>query len=190
MMTLTDAEKAKLRSYKTSPDCDDVRFKEIIKEKLLDNRLIIYVLNNQKLQEANAPVDEYYDVNILPYYLIKPTQVDVQNFICYEVDFDEESRYNDKFKHGTIVFYILCEQKNIKESITGIARHDLLAALVLEEFNWKNYFGTQIHCISDEASVIDSDYASRTLVFEMTTFNNLVRTDNGVTGYANTEVET
>lgn len=190
-MTLASEEKEKLRGYKTNPDCDDVRFKEIIKKKLLDNRLIAYVLNNKKLQESDAPLDEYFGVSILPCYLIKPTQTDVENYLCYDVKFDGMSGRNEYMKCGQIVFTILCDQKNIIEKTTGIARHDLLAALILDEFNWTNYFGMQIHCIADEPAVIATDYASRTLIFELTTFNGTVKTNDNISRYIlNDEVRT
>lgn len=190
MMSLTTDEKKKLRSYKTVPDCDDIRIKEIIKQHLIDNKLIIYTLNDKKKQTADAPAYEYLDENILGFYLIKPTQVDIKNYICYEVQFDEEMRYNPKFKRCQIVFTILCEQKDIKDNITGIARHDLLAALILDEFNWTNYFGFQVHCVSDQPSTVDTNFACRTLVFEGKMFNNLVKTDNGVSRVVNSEVNT
>jgi hypothetical protein len=74
----------------------------------------------------------------------------------------------------------LCEEKNNIEKKTGIARHDLIAALIIDIFNWSNLFGPQIHLKSDVPSVVDSDYACRTLVFEQLTDNNLVKTRNGV----------
>jgi len=46
----------------------------------------------------------------------------------------------------------------------------------MEEFNLSNCFGTQIKCVSDEPSVVDTSYACRTLVFEMETQNNLIKT--------------
>lgn len=77
-----------------------------------------------------------------------------------------------------VIFYVLCEEKNIIEKKTGIARHDLIAALLMNEFNWTNVFGGQIHCVSNIPSVVDNDYACRTLVFEQTTDNNLAKTIN------------
>lgn len=167
--------KAELRAYRTNLDSDDVFCKEIIKDKLLKNNKIIYLLNNKELQDAGASNDEYFGTNILGYYMITPTQTNVQNFICYEVQFDEVARYNKKIKYGQIIFYILCEQKTLTEKTTGLARHDLIAALIMEEFNWTNCFGTQVSCISDKASVVDTDYACRTLIFEMETPNNLIK---------------
>ena len=80
-----------------------------------------------------------------------------------------------------ITFYILCEEKNNIEKSTGIARHDLLGALILDIFNWSNLFTQQIHCVSDVPSVTDNDYATRTIIFEQLTDNNLAKTRNGVT---------
>jgi len=61
---------------------------------------------------------------------------------------------------------VLCDEKNNIEKKTGIARHDLIAALIMDIFNWSNLFGERIHCISDVPSVIDNDYSCRTLIFE------------------------
>lgn len=55
-----------LLQYKKVVDSDDVRFKQIIKEKLVNDERIIYVLNNKDLEDAS----DYFGVNILDYYLI------------------------------------------------------------------------------------------------------------------------
>ena len=62
---------------------DNIKIKEQIKQILLNNRYIIHVLNNKELEEAESEPDEYYGINILPYYIISPTQTNIQNFICY-----------------------------------------------------------------------------------------------------------
>ena len=187
-MQLTKDELKELRELKNIVDSDDIRNKEIIKRKLLDNNKIIYLLNNKELMEADAEADEYYGVNILPYYMITKTQHNVQNFICYETQYDELDRYNQTVKYMQIIFYILCEQKNMIDKNTYIARHDLLAALILDEFNHTNYFGKKIHCISNKPSVTDNDYSCRTLIFEQVTDNNLVKTRESKPRLVNKEI--
>lgn len=177
-----------LLQYKKVVDSDDVRFKQIIKEKLVNDERIIYVLNNKDLEDAS----DYFGVNILDYYLIQPSQHNVQNFICYEVSFDEEARYNSVIKYGQIIFTILCEQKNLDVTTetgagVGIARHDLLAALIMDDFNWSNLFGVQVHCVSDKPTVVDQKYACRTLVFEGKFPNSIARTQNGTTRIINND---
>ncbi len=169
-----------LLSFKDTVDYDGIKIKEIIKQKLLENRFIVHVLNNKELEAVNAGADKYFGKNILPYYLINPTQTDVQNFICYTVGFREEYRYNDTVKKLLITFVILCEQKNIIDKETSLARTDLLAALIQDQFNYTNYFGKKVHIIQDEESVVDNAYSCRTLIFEQETDNNLVRTRNGI----------
>lgn len=180
-MDITPEQIQKLRDLKTLVDSDDIRCKEIIKKTLIENDLIIYLLNNKELEDVEADPSDYLGVNILPYYLIHPTQHNVQNFICYEVGFRELDRYNSKMKILQITFYILCEEKNNIEKKTGIARHDLIGAIILDIFNWSNIFGDQIHCVSDLPSVTDNDYATRTIIFEQRTDNNLAKTRNGNT---------
>ena len=177
-----------LLKYKTKQDSDDVRYKEIIKQKLIDNDALIAVLNNKELEEQEADAADYFGINILPYYMVTPTQTNVQNFVCYEVQFSETSNRNDIVKYGQVIFYVLCEQKNIVEVNTGIARHDLLCALLMDDFNWSNCFGTQIHCVSDRPSTVDNDYACRTLVFEGRFPNSIVRTNNGSSRVINSDV--
>lgn len=180
-MEITNEQIQYLRDLKTYIDSDDIRYKEIIKKTLIENELILYLLNNKELEEADADPSDYLGINILPMYIIHPTQHNVQNYICYETEVRELERYNSNMKLQRVIFYVLCEEKNIIEKKTGIARHDLIAALLMNEFNWTNVFGGQIHCVSNIPSVVDNDYACRTLVFEQTTDNNLAKTINKTT---------
>lgn len=72
-MELTQEQIQELRNLKTLVDSDDIRFKEIIKKTLINNELIIYLLNNKELENAEADPSDYLGINILPYYQIKPT---------------------------------------------------------------------------------------------------------------------
>ena len=174
-----------LLQFKGSIDSDDIKVKETIKRILLENKLIIYALNNKELEEEEADPEDYYGVNILPYYMINPVQHNVQNYLCYEVRYDMAQSYQYSKSHNSlnptvktlsIIFTILCHHKNIIDEETGIARHDLLAALVQDQFNWSSEFGSKIMLVSDVPSVVDNNYACRTLSFEQTTDNNVVKT--------------
>ena len=178
-MELTKEQLQTLRDYKTKQDDDNIRIKEIIKKTLVDDPLIIYLLNNKELEESEADPTEYIGVNILSNYLIHPTQHNVQNFICLGLDSKEGLRYNEALKKQRITFYILCEQKNNIEKLTGLPRHDLIGARIKNAFNWTNKFGTQCVLVEDLENVTDSDYATRTLVFEMETPKNIVKTRGG-----------
>lgn len=184
-------ERAKLLlEFKEIVDDDNIKVKEKIKKELLKNELVIHVLNNKELEEKDSQPEDYYGVNILDYYIIEPTQSDVQNFICYEVDCDRINEYNKAVKYLSIKFIVLCEQKNIEDKDTYIARHDLLAALLLKQFNHTNYFGAKIECTSNVSSVVDSTYACRTLIFTQITDNNLVKSQNKIPKLANKDIYT
>lgn len=165
--------KYELIDYKYNVGSDNIQYKEIIKKKLINNTKIIHSLNNKDL-DPDCP-DDYYGINILPYYLLVNTQTINRNYICFETSFDEVARYNDVMKLGQIIFYIVCDNKDILDSETGIARHDLLAALITDEFNWCNEFGTQIKLVSDRPTAIDSQYVGRTLIFEQMSPNSIVK---------------
>lgn len=179
MKQWTKEDSKRLASYKYIVDNDNIRIKQKIKEKLLANDDIIHVLDNKELQEAEAENDEYFGVNIRDSYIIPETQVDSQNYICFTVGYRDVNRYNDLVKELHITFYILCEQKNLKDRDTGIARHDLLAALIQNEFNYTNYFGRMIQLVQDEESITDNAYVTRVLTFTQTTDNNVTKTKYG-----------
>lgn len=187
MKQWTIEDSKRLASYKYITDNDNIRIKEIIKEKLLANDDIIHVLDNKELQDAEAENDEYFGINIKDYYLIPETQTSSQNYICYTVGYENVERnftnssrmYNDLQRHLHVVFIVLCEEKNIKDRDTGIARHDLLSALIINEFNYTNYFGRKLQLVSDEESVVDNKYLAHVLHFSMITDNNVTKTDYG-----------
>ena len=39
-------------------------------------------------------------------------------------------------------------------------------------------FGTQIHIVSDKPIAVDNNYVSRTLIFEQTTPNSIIKSQN------------
>jgi len=172
---MSDVEKdiQEMIEYKKHYENDNIYYKEIIKNKLINNSKIIYSLNNKDL-DPDCPAD-YVGENILPFYLIVDTQQKVNNYICFETSFTEVSYYNKLMKLGQVIFYIICDNKEIYDKKTGIARHDLLAALIMDEFNYTNMFGTQIKLVSDKPVAIDAQYVGRTLICEQTTPNNILK---------------
>ena len=172
-MITYDEDFQKIIDYKKVYENDNIYYKEIIKDKLINNSSIIKALNNKDL-DPDCPAD-YLGENILPYYLIVETQGIPKNYICFETAFDELPMHNKLMKFGQVIFYIICDEKTIYDKNTGIARHDLLAALIADEFNWTNMFGTQIKLVSDKPVAIDNAYVGRTLVFEQTTTNNIIK---------------
>lgn len=172
-MKLTEQELAELRRYRNEPDEDNVRYKQIIKKKLLSNNKIIYLIHNKELEDEGAEPDEYLGENILPYYLINPTQTNVQNFICFETSFENVSRGNSVMKIQNIIFYILCHHADLIVKELSSPRHDVIAAEITNMFQGCNDFGTQLKLMSDKPTVTDNDYATRTLVFSQITTNSI-----------------
>lgn len=174
---LLPEQKQYLIDLKKKPNEDNIRYKQIIKEKLLEDDILIWLLNNKELEDKEAENDEYFGINIRDEFVIPETQTDVQNFICYETSFDDNARYNPAIKYQTIIFYILCHEKNgIVEEI-GSARKDLIAGVLIDKFNGCNYFGNQLKLVSDKPSVTDNKYSTRTLIFEQKTTNSLTKAD-------------
>ena len=187
----------KLRAYASTPDDDNIRYKEKIHDALLNNAELLYALNNKELEselfdgdklnideetgELLGEVDRYFgdNSNIRPYLFIPDTQTEVKHYVCYQVMFDELPRYQNVQKYTEITFNIFVNGKDRTDKLTGIPRHDLIASIIREKFNWSNIFGMQTHLISSKESVTDNNYLVRTLIFQITDVNSITYTPLG-----------
>ena len=197
----------KLRVYASTPDDDNIRYKEKIHDALLNNAELLYALNNEELEselfdeddnllideetgELLGEVDRYFgdNSNIRPYLFIPDTQTDVKHYVCYQVSFDEMPRYSTFHKYNEITFNIFVNGKDRTDKLTGIPRHDLIASIIRERFNWSNIFGTQVHLVSSKESVTDNNYLVRTLTFQIIDTNSILNTNNRITKVINNDV--
>lgn len=178
-MQISEKELAELRDYRNIPDEDDIRYKQIIKQKLVESNKIIYLLHDKELEEAESEPDEYIGKVILPYYLVPDTQTRVRNFLCFETSFNYVSRDNSIIKYQQIIFYVICHKDDINVAEVSVPRHDLISAVLIDIFNGCNFFGTQMKLVENRPTILDNIYPSRTLIFENHTTNSITR--NGKT---------
>lgn len=200
IITTKDNLLEKLRAYASTPDDDNIRYKEKIHDALLNNVELLYALNNKELEselfdendnllidketgELIGEVDRYFgdNSNIRPYLFIPETQTDVKHYVCYQVMFDELPRYNNTQKYTEITFNIFVNGNDRTDKLTGISRHDLIGSIIRERFNWSNIFGMQTHLVSSKESTTDNNYLVRTLIFQLVDTNGIVATRNGRT---------
>lgn len=198
----------KLRSYSYTPDDENIRYKKKIEKALMLNPCLLYALNEKSLEselfdddgninwEWNEDTKEYEPLgewdryfggtsNIRPYLFIPDTQTEVKHYICYQVSFDEMPRYQDTLKYTNVTFTIFVHGNDRNDKLTGIPRHDLIASIIRERFNWSNIFGMQTHLISSKESTTDNNYLVRTLVFQVVDTNGIYKTTDGITSVNN-----
>ena len=201
----------KLRAYKTTPDDENIQYKKKIEKALMLNPCLLYTLNEKSLESElfdddgninwkwNEDTKEYEPLgewgryfgsnsNIRPFLFIPDTQTEVKHYICYQVAFDETPRYQDTLKYTTITFTIFVHGNDRMDKFTGIPRHDLIASIIRERFNWSNIFGMQTHLISSKESTTDNNYLVRTLVFQLTALKNISQTQNNKSCVINNKV--
>ena len=198
----------KLRAYRTTPDDENIQYKKKIEKALMLNPCLLYALNEKSLEselfdddgninwEWNEDTKEYEPLgewdryfggtsNIRPYLFIPDTQTEVKHYICYQVSFDEMPRYQDTLKYTNVTFTIFVHGNDRNDKLTGIPRHDLIASIIRERFNWSNIFGMQTHLVSSKESTTYNNYIVRTLVFQVVDTNGIVKTTNGITSTNN-----
>ena len=188
----------KLRHYAESPDDDVIRFKQLVYQSLSHSVELLYALNVSEYESLlfdedgniKAEYDEngnlipqddwdaYFEYYIRPYLCIPETQETSHNILCYTFGFTEMPRYNDVLYYPNITFTILVDNKDAIDKNTGIARHDLIGSILRERFNWSNVFGCQCDLVSNRESVTDTNYITRTMVFQSTKPKGIVKTDS------------
>lgn len=196
----------KLRSYRTTPDDDNIVYKQKIKKALLSNPCLLYALNETELEselfdkngninwEWNEETKEYESLgewdryfgensNIRSSLFIPDTQTEVKHYLCYQVGFDELPRYSPIYKYTEITFTIFVHGGDRVDKLTGLQRHDLIASIIRERFNWSSIFGLQTKLISSKESTTDNNYVVRTLVFQIYDSNSTVYTPYGENSY-------
>ena len=192
----------KLCAYKTTPDDDVILYKQKIKNALLSNPCLLYALDDKTLEselfDKNGNInwewnedtkqyeplgewDRYFgsDSLIRPFLFIPDTQTTVKCYICYQVEFNEMPRYNNIEKYTLIIFNIFVHGDDRVDKLTGIPRHDLIASIIREKFNWSSIFGMQAKLISSKESTTDNNYICRTLTFQVLDLNGIVNTPYG-----------
>ena len=185
----------KLRAYAETPDDDNIKYKDIIRKALLSCPELLYALNNKELEpelfdedgnllidkdtgELLGEVDRYFgdNSNIRSSLFIPDAQTTVNSYMCYQVMFDELPRYQNIYKYNEIIFNIFVNGEDRIDKLTGIPRHDLIASIIRERFNWSSIFGMQSKLISSKESITDNDYVVRTLIFQIEDTNSIVYT--------------
>lgn len=190
---LTSDENNKLDVIIHAVENDNVNLKLEIKKKLLNNRLLCWALANKELEAEDAQPEDYYGVSILPYLIIAPIQSKVSNYVCFET-IEKLASFDPSKKIQQVIIEILCDETTIDVnkdengvlSPFGIARHDLIAQLLMREFNSYPFKGGKFQCISNVASITDHNYVTRTLTFQGEMDANLVKT--GFTRNSNGEI--
>jgi len=159
---------------------DNIRLKEIVRRILTEDQDILSVLQNLEIEKQCESLgyldgELYFYKNILPFYTLNNSIVDKQNYICYTTGFSEIPRYNKTDKYGLLTFYILCDVETI--NYEGMPRHDVLAQLISNIFNWSHVYDTQMVLVDDAENTVDTRYVTRILTFQFTKPNGIIQSN-------------
>lgn len=201
--TTKDELLERLYLFASCPDDDNVLFKEKIKNAFMNCPELLYAINEKSLENELFNLDgtinydgewdkyfsdSYHDGNIRPYLFIPDVQTEAKNYVCYQVHFNEVPRYNSVEKYGLITFTIFVHEDDRIDYGTGLPRHDLIGAIIRDQFNWSNIFGMQCHVTNSRESTTDRQYVVRTIEFTITMPNNItqtiIRNDGGTKKYS------
>ena len=170
----------------TLPDSDNIRIKAIVKEKLLTNPDILYLLNAP--EDIFLPKD-YFGTYILPYRILDGSPSEPHSYLCYETMQKPSSENSGPFKTMQLVFSLLIYGTESLDASSGIPRHDLISAFLIRDINWSEAFGSKCCLVKDQAGYTKCGYISRTLTFQCRLPNGLTKTnlETGETYFCNND---
>ncbi len=153
---------------------DIVRLKHKIMQELTSNADVLRTLHNIHLESKisnwdNPNGDIYRDVNIFDFLKLPSLKDEIFNYICFEVV--TTSSYNDDYIIMNVIFRTVSHVNDMKTD-WGIQRHDLLALIIKNEFDWTNVFGKTLIKISDNGKIGEDDFYYREIVYQSTLPNN------------------
>lgn len=187
----------KLITYSKSPDDDNIRYKNKVKEILLSTPELLYALHDEELESelfnedgtlnTEGEWDRYFGETSLirPFLFFPQTSTHKKNYICYQTMFNEIVRGNNVEKYLDITFTVFVNSGDIIDKYTGIPRHDLIAAILRERFAWTGFEISKTKPTFNKESIMDNTYLVRTLQFEIMLPNEMSVTKNGITSYSN-----
>lgn len=190
-----------LQGYLSLPDDDCIRVKNLLKQRMLEFPQLLWALNSpnygDQLFNADGSLNESgeWDVyfgdssHIRPFLFIPETQDEVMNYLCYQVQTDENMRYDPAMKYLIITFTIFVHEKDSIDKETGIARHDLIGGIIREMMAWSGITMSHATPIGSSESVTDTNYITKVLRYQATMPNNLVVTKNNVPTLVNKDKE-
>lgn len=154
---------------------DDIaRLKHKIMQELTSNVDLLRTLHNNALESKilnwdNPNGDIYRDVNIFDFLKLPSLKDEIFNYICFEVIMTNS--YNNDFIITDIVFRTVSHDSDMKTD-WGIQRHDLLALIIKNEFDWTNKLGMTLVKTLDDGKIGEDDFYYREIVYEAMIPNN------------------
>lgn len=164
---------------KNSSNLDDIfRYKYKIMQMLISNQDILHALHNDELSKGNEVIngDLYRDVCIFDFMKLPDNKTEVKNYVCFEVN--DVSSY-DSLVNKRIIFRTVSHEDDYKTD-WGINRHDLLASIIKNEFDWSNALGMHFEKESDNGYVTNDGYYYREIIYKIVSPNNTYNKLNNV----------
>lgn len=165
---------------------DIIRYKNFIKDKLLENVDILYALDNETLERKSKTAKDllknsfaYWNMNIFPYMRVPDPQPTTGCYILFEVG-EQKYAIDDMSRITKIVtFRVVCHE-DIMDTDFGVTRLDLISMLISEMFDGLATMGIAFEKQSDTPKTTSNDYYYREIVYRVNSTNNIqARLRNG-----------
>lgn len=145
-------------------------YKELLLTDLKKDGDLLELLHNSSLSLSRP--DDFVNVNIFSFLRIPDPQSVIKNFLCFELD-KATSISGNSFKTVYELTFRCITHVDDVETVWGMNRHDLLAAIIKDRYNYSNILGTQLSKTTDKGYIAENAYYYRVVKFQTIQNNDL-----------------
>lgn len=141
-------------------DSDISKSKRKIISTLIENNDIVTALGADD-------IDDRYSLtytHLFPYLRVPNTQIETGSYILVSISVPRVSTKNNAYKMMEITICVVTHQDHM-QTIYNANRNDLLAGIIIEEFNWSDILGFEMELRSDTESLLNETYHLREIKF-------------------------
>lgn len=157
---------------------DIIRYKNYIKDRLLNNLDLLYALNNVSIekytkQSQTALLDNndmFWNTNIYPYMRVPDPQADAKSYVLYDVN-EQKYASDDSTRITKIATFRIVVHEDVINTDFGICRTDLIGMLITSMFDGISALGTVWEKTSDLSKTSTNDFYYREITYKASSTN-------------------
>lgn len=141
-------------------DSDISRAKRKIINALVENDDIVTALGADDIDDRYSLIYTH----LYPYLRVPDTKTETGSYILISISVPRVSTKNNTYKMMEITICVVTHQDHMQTTYNA-NRNDLLAGIIIDEFNWSDILGFEMELVSDKESILTDVYHLREIRF-------------------------
>jgi len=132
-------------------------------------KIMVSLVENDDIVTALGAddIDDRYSLiysHLYPYLRIPDAKTETGSYILVAISVPRVSKRNNNYKTMEVTICVVTHQDHMQTAYNA-NRNDLLAGIIVEEFNWSDILGFEMELVSDTESILNDTYHLREIKF-------------------------